>query len=99
MTKLISSLFFALANLFVKGIVFTYLWVWFLVPKFHLPHLSIPESMGLMLIVIFFRPINYKDLQKNDNEDWLSDFFTGFILNIIISAIILLLGWFISNNI
>lgn len=39
----------------LNGFVLVYLWAWFVVPIFAAPALSIPQAIGLMLVVQFLK--------------------------------------------
>ena len=40
-------------SVIMNGWVLRYLWGWFVVPIFHLPNLTVPEAMGLAMVVGF----------------------------------------------
>lgn len=37
----------------VSGMVLAWMWFWFMVPIFHLPVLSIPQAIGISMVVSF----------------------------------------------
>lgn len=48
----------------------SYLWLWFMVPPFGLPTLSVLQIWGIMLVLSLFRPkINLEDNNKTE-KDW-----------------------------
>lgn len=59
-----------------QGYVLTIIWDWFIVTKFHLPSLRIPEAIGLTLVVCFIRQVQYKS-NKDDKWDSIVKMFVG----------------------
>lgn len=52
-----------------SGMIFSYMWEWFVVPQFDLAALTVPTAMGLMVIIGFpLMPILYK-LELITNEE------------------------------
>lgn len=48
--------------------VFTKLWIWFVVPLFGLPVLTLAQAYGLMLIVNFLKPLPKTDKSATKEE-------------------------------
>lgn len=59
---LVFAIIFGMAIL--NGFVLSILWGWFIVPVFHLAVLSIPQAIGLGMIVAF---LTYRYEEKDDN--------------------------------
>lgn len=72
--------------------IFTKLWLWFLVPLFGLPEISLAQAYGLMLIVSFFKGIPKTDKNKS-KEDKIAE---G-ILALIGPAMVLGIGYFVKS--
>jgi len=80
---------FAVISTLIRGWVFAVLWLWFFVPTFNLPEISIPAAIGMLLplqMIVWFR-------KNRDNEEIkLDDAFYA----IEFPLVILLVGWVVS---
>lgn len=82
----------AMVGLVFKGWVFTILWGWFVVKTFSLPSLSIPEAIGLAL-VIFMLVGNKKGFkEKPESFEWVPALYEYFGY----SLVTLLVGYVVS---
>lgn len=54
----------------MNGWALTKLWVWFVVPVFHLPVLNIPQAIGIALVIGYLTMPTSKT-EKDDDEYWL----------------------------
>lgn len=52
-----------------NGWALSTLWGWFVVPFFHLPPISIPQAIGISLIITLLTH-QYKDVQEKEREGW-----------------------------
>lgn len=72
----------------LNGFVLCKLWIWFIVPTFGLPTLTIPVALGISLMASYLtsRP----DTNQDDKTDW------GMLLamSLIYPLLVLLFGWF-----
>lgn len=78
----------------VGGFVFMKLWAWFIVSIFHLPSLNIIEAIGVMMIINYATHRSSSKTEKSENP--INDFLSLVITNIIISLLVLLIGWILS---
>lgn len=62
--------FFALIFLLAlwHSFILTKLWLWFLVPLFGLPEVSLAQAYGLMLVVGFFKGMPKTDKNKSKED-------------------------------
>lgn len=58
------ALILGISSMLVGGWAFMLLWSWFVVPIFELPDLTLIQSIGLVLVITFFR----YPLQKQENQ-------------------------------
>jgi len=67
--KILFQIIYTLFLLIIKGTVLHQLWLWFIVPFFLLPPLSIPLSIGIasMFVLLIHLPIWKFD---NADEEW-----------------------------
>ena len=76
-----------LATIF-NGYVMTILWGWFVVEKFSLPTLNIPEALGILLIAKFSTiVVNLADMDVDDRE------VKSATLQWLLPLMALLMGW------
>ena len=70
------------------------LWQWFIIPLFNLPSLSFINCVSLLL----FTALIFNDYKKTNKEEHNLLFRTLqiTIFNIILSSLILLIGWFLT---
>lgn len=75
-----------------RGYVLTILWVWFVVPVFHLPALGIVTAIGISLVVSFLthqhRPENPADTRGAGEK-----FGESIVFALLWPAMTLLIGW------
>lgn len=80
---------------FANGYVLSRLWEWFIVTKFGLPTLNIPEAIGIATVVSFLttRYTNVKGNEKSSWEKW------GDFLTVLVAPwITLLVGWIVYST-
>ena len=80
------------------GFVLTKLWVWFIIPIFHIPALTIVPAMGIILTVSLLRPV-FPALTIEITEDKKTNrkvMFSYAILSLIHPWIALLVGWILK---
>lgn len=77
----------------INGIVFTKLWLWFIVPIFHLPELGVVQAIGIMLLIAFLRGVKYKEAK---DDDFFRNFIVSLLSSMLFAALGLFLGWIIS---
>jgi hypothetical protein len=51
-----------------SGFVISYLWLWFIVPIFHMPPLNVASAVGLALVVQTLRPARVASEEPNHAE-------------------------------
>lgn len=56
-----------IAIMLLRGLVLSVLWGWFAVPIFHLPELSIPQAIGLSILVSM---LCYQRDSNSKKETW-----------------------------
>jgi hypothetical protein len=79
----------ALVSVCIGGWVLQHLWYWFVVPTFHVNWLTLPQAMGLGLIVRF--PVYYTAGWATSNEAR----FKQALMTIIIPVVMFIIGWII----
>jgi len=76
----------------ITGFIFTQLWLWFIVPTFHLQPLRIVEAIGIMFLFNYVTTKPKKEAEQN--------FWTAFKFNmafIVVAAVfVLLVGYIVS---
>lgn len=75
-------------SMIYTGFVFTKLWVWFVIPVFGLPVLTIAQAIGLTIVT---RMATIIQIVK-DEKEWYEDL----ILLILYPTFALLLGWIVQ---
>jgi len=76
-----------------KGFVFTKLWMWFVIPMFGLPPISIPMAIGLCLVAAFLTHqarISPPGASSHDDLDQAAKLFGYGFVN---AGVILFVGW------
>lgn len=73
------------------GYVFMTLWDWFVVTTFKVQTLTLPQSIGLMLIVGYLKP-----KQKKEGKTTLDDFGKSFVEMIVMAGFAIGLGWIVT---
>lgn len=80
-------------NAIVRGFVFKQFWLWFIIPVFHIQPISIPQSIGLMLIVGLVTTSG-----KDEDESSIGDMLLKTtIQGIGVSLFILLIGYVVKQ--
>lgn len=78
----------------VGGFVFKTLWLWFIVPTFNVPVLSIAQAMGIMSILNYTKP----KVKDNDKERTATDVFIRGLIEVVLYAIVaLMFGWVVHQ--
>lgn len=75
-----------------EGFVFTKLWMWFIIPMFGLPPLSIPMAIGLCLVAAFLTHQARISQKGNDELEEAAKIFGYGFVN---AGIILFVGWLV----
>jgi hypothetical protein len=78
----------------INGWVLSLLWLWFIVGIFGLPALSIPQAIGISLIVGFLTPQAISSTKLPKKEDGTTDYVPA-ITALLRPFIMLLWGWFV----
>lgn len=78
-----------------RGYVLTILWGWFIVPTFGIKAITIPQAIGLSLIVSFLTYQASKSVFADEEEPKKS--ILQVILSFIIPATCLLIGWIVNH--
>jgi hypothetical protein len=83
------------ANNIYHGFVLTKLWLWFIVPVFNLPVLSLPAAIGLSLIVSFLA-------KESNSKKGEAESLREFILQMTVRAMLiptfaLIIGWIVRQ--
>jgi uncharacterized membrane protein len=66
----------------VRGWVLCWLWLWFIVPVFGLPHLSIVQAIGFSLVVNFLTA-SLSEMKEEDKKPVSERAINGLIFNFI----------------
>lgn len=95
--KYIIGLCFDALSYILSGWGLTILWGWFIVPKFELEALSIPQAIGFMLVIAFVtksKPIGDEDEDEDFEVTWnlLWQYFTNILVNTFWP---LMIGWIV----
>lgn len=78
-----------------RGYVLSVLWRWFMVEQFRLPVISIPESIGLALVVHF---LTYQNIEcQKEKESAGSRLATAALSAVLAPAMALLIGWIVHK--
>lgn len=85
----------AVIGVILKGFVLSKLWLWFIVPIFNLPILSIPIAIGISIIVamLTYQIIDTKpdDNVEKDVKEW-----ANAVATIIVPLLFLLEGYIVT---
>lgn len=76
----------------VDGFVFVKLWLWFVIPVFGLPILSIPTAIGIGLLVEFLA----KPLPKAEKKEWSEAMLNSFLMVTLKGAFVLTTAWIVT---
>lgn len=79
-------LILGIIGMLIGGWAFMLLWSWFVVPIFELPRLTLVQSIGLVLVITFFR----YPLQKQEKQE-MADY-VGQIIGVSIVSPLIFLG-------
>ncbi len=63
----------------LRGWALHLLWLWFMVPIFHLPVLGVVQAIGVGLVVTTFSPPGGGDCQKSKDYKWWTPLLSAFI--------------------
>ena len=88
-----------LAILALDAWVATYMWMWFVVPMFNLPILTVPTAMGIIITLRLFRgQIDTYSKPTEDQTPAEKKQATGKLFTMLLSPLcVLLLGWLIQH--
>ena len=76
-----------------RGFVLTKLWIWFIVPVFHLPVLTLVPAIGLCFVVSYLT----HQYQHDDGDRSQGDKFAGILgYGLMYPAIVLFMGWILQ---
>lgn len=67
---MILSVVLAAPLVLLQAFVLSELWRWFVASTFHLPDLSLPNAVGVLLIGTVLRAFNRKPKEEDDGTDW-----------------------------
>lgn len=73
----------------VNGLTVSILWRWFIVSKFDLPALTIPQAMGFSLVVSYLTVVLKKD---ESNQPYWKTLLEGFLTSVIKATFALIIG-------
>ena len=76
-----------------SGYVLTFLWMWFIVPLFGLPPLSIAQAMGLGLVIAF---LTHQHIKSTGHEGQDKELLRTIAIVMARPAFALFLGWIIK---
>lgn len=93
---LFTTIVFAVYNTLLLGWAVSKLWIWFIVPVFHLPVLSIPAAIGLALIVKFLTEDIDLNKQEGEERPWEHKLLLGFMVGTFRPLMALFVGWIIQ---
>lgn len=80
-----------------RGFVFSKLWAWFVVSKFGLNSLSIPEAIGIsILITLLTYQISFSDIEIIKNDTGKADFYILKFLSVFMLTSFLICGWILK---
>jgi hypothetical protein len=79
------------AGTMLSGWVLTMLWAWFVTPTFGLPLLSIPQAIGLCLVVNMLA--GQSRTGKDGDKDWANLLAVAFVGPLLVLA----MGWIIAG--
>lgn len=77
-----------------KGYVLTILWAWFIVPIFGLAAITIPQAIGLALIILFVTPTPSSSKSKDEFSTRVA---LAIFLPFMLPAFVLLIGWIVNH--
>lgn len=84
-------LILGIIGMLVGGWAFMLLWGWFIVPPFELPNLTLLQSIGLVLVITFFR----YPMQKQEKQE-MAEYVGQIIGASIVSPLAFLgIGWIV----
>lgn len=91
-TKSLVTLLLAVPTMLLNGVVLCNLWAWFITSTFGLPVLSIPQALGIDVLITYVVATSYKPIKKETLEEFVSRCFypIGFALTT------WLIGWIIT---
>jgi len=78
----------AILSFLLNGFVISMLWEWFIVSKFGLPSLSIPEGVGIMFVVWMLHTSSFRKRTEEETQLAASWLFVK-------PMVILMFGWFV----
>ena len=75
----------------LRGWVLSLLWGWFFVPVLDLPPLSIPQAIGISIVVgvLAHQPDTLKDKYQDSSKVWIAAF--------VYPLTVLLIGWIVKG--
>ena len=76
-----------------RGFVLTKLWVWFIVPVFHVPLLTIALAIGLSLVIGF---LTHQYMRNTDDRPMSDQVIESFIHALMYPTMALLIGWVVT---
>jgi len=79
-----------------NGWVFVCLWTWFVVPVFDLPAINIVQAIGLCLVARVMLGMHWVSRIKVENDDPATRFWSGIVLDAVVPAVILGMGWILT---
>lgn len=82
----------------ISGWALSVMWLWFVVPLFGLPHLSVAQAIGLGLIVALFRNANATNASNPDGtrKSW-GEIISGVLAVLLSPLYILLFGLIVKS--
>ena len=86
------ALILALSSI-LRGYVLTWLWLWFIVPVFHLPELGIVQAIGISAVVGFLTT-KYSNVDESELKK--KTFATAVIESFCLSLAILGIGYLVK---
>lgn len=78
---------FLVAAIWLESLIFSKLWLWFLVPIFGLRPITVAESLGILFVITFLKNKNIKKLMEEDDREYIDkilDSFRSMVLMIVL---------------
>lgn len=90
---ILGALALVFAGALWSGYVLSILWSWFMAPIFSLPMLSIPQAIGVALVIGYLTKQSKSNLKKDENHESYKDW----VEMLLSPAAALLVGWIVKQ--
>lgn len=89
----------SLISMVYLSFIFKNLWLWFIVPVFNLPPVTLVSAIGVIIVIsiVTYKKSTYKETKEIMEEGVEKEMIYSFTYDILTGTYLFILGWFIKE--